>query len=116
MINMFNEKIFFICWLWFSCLSAMNLINFLYWLNLTVRPQQHLGLVNKYVCCHMADAESNELKSDLHSFACDFLRPDGVFLVRKLGYHSGDYVTSQVVLDIFHSYRAAQLQLPAKNT
>jgi len=92
MINMFNEKIFLFLWFWFFLLAGATYASFVYWLFISIVPGRRVNFVGKYLVgiegYKMVDSQS------LRRFVLNFLRHDGVFLLRMTSTHAGELVAA----------------------
>ncbi|KAH7728080.1 inx-13 [Aphelenchoides avenae] len=108
MINMFNEKIFLFFWFWFLFVGILSVLSFLYWFFATVFAGQQRSYIEKYLRCTGAINEfpgSHELQL-VYGFTKNYLRPDGVFLLRLVQTNGGDLLVGEIITTLFNNYRA----------
>jgi apolipoprotein N-acyltransferase len=83
---MFNEKIFLFLWFWYFLLGFSTFASLLYWIAISISPSRQLNFVGKYLVgiegYKMVDSQS------LRRFVFNFLRHDGVFLLRMVRLYS----------------------------
>ncbi|VDP07734.1 unnamed protein product [Soboliphyme baturini] len=94
MINMFNEKIFLFLWFWYILLGISTLGSLLYWLFISSVPGRQINFVGKYLIgiegYKMVDSQS------LRRFVVNFLRQDGVYVLRMTAAHAGELVCCEL--------------------
>ena len=88
-INLFNEKIFMFLWFWFIFLAGATSVNFLRWLFRALYWPGHVQYVRKQI--RVMDATPREAGT-LGKFAENYLRRDGMFIVRLIGLNMGEVV------------------------
>jgi len=88
-INLFNEKIFMFLWFWFIFLAGATSVNFLRWLFRALYWPGHVQYVRKQI--RVMDATPREAGT-LGKFAENYLRRDGMFIVRLIGMNMGEVV------------------------
>ncbi|CAD6194792.1 unnamed protein product [Caenorhabditis auriculariae] len=107
MINMFNEKIFVAMWYWLAIVLVVSLVSFIYWLVTSLGSRTGKQLVNSY----MVKMENNssvarglDRRGLVQQFVVDYLRPDGVFLIRLISKNSGDMVTCSLLSTLWEDF------------
>ncbi|KAE9555963.1 hypothetical protein FO519_000819 [Halicephalobus sp. NKZ332] len=106
MINMFNEKIFIFFWFWFLFVGVLSILSLIYWLLATGIGKWRREFVAKYLRCTSAISE-RESPRDLRlvdGFVKDFLRPDGVFLLRLIQINGGDLLVGEIINALYQKY------------
>ena len=105
-INFFNEKIFLYLWCWFVVLSLMTLIGLvLLFMRIILRCDRR-----RYIESHLAKSGQhydNKKAADhrmLESFVSDYLRSDGVLLVRLIGHNTTKATVSEYVNACYQHY------------
>lgn len=102
MINMFNEKIFLFLWFWYFLLGFSTFASLLYWVAISISPGRQLNFVGKYLVgiegYKMVDSQS------LRRFVFNFLRQDGVFLLRMVATHAGELPCYELAKALWHQY------------
>ena len=98
MINMLNEKIFLFLWWWFLVVAVLTIINFLYWLVISLMPHFGQDFVGRYLQYKGISLRS---RKELENFVDDSLRKDGVTVLRLISDNCGDLVTVDIVYDMW---------------
>lgn len=103
-INIFNEKIFVLLWFWYVCLLILTCCSFLYWLSVFVLPWPNRRFIAQHLeMCDMPyDPEAN--KKDVRRFIDEYLRMDGLFVIRMLTLHTGVIFGTELVQSLWQNY------------
>ncbi|KAL5961552.1 Innexin unc-7 [Taenia solium] len=123
-INMLNEKIYIFLWFWILFLLITSLFSLLLWIIRVTSPFRRYRYIARFLRVCKMDEEARRpieprcRKTKLQSFVDDYLRQDGVFLVRMLAINAGEVLAADVVGLIWQDYRdkkAEDIALPATN-
>ena len=100
-INLFNEKIFLFVWFWFVALALVSIINFFQWL---FRAFYWPGQV-QYVRKQLRAFDTTQREPGiLAKFTENYLRRDGMFIVRLIGMNMGEVVAGEVLCGLWNNY------------
>lgn len=106
-INLFNEKIFIFLWFWFFLIFLLAVYNFLGWCYVLVLKKHRVQYVKKYL--KITDQLQNGFDRKLcHRFADNYLREDGVFVLRVITRNSTDLVTTDLVTQMWRNFQEKQ--------
>uniref|UniRef100_A0A915J2C2 Innexin n=1 Tax=Romanomermis culicivorax TaxID=13658 RepID=A0A915J2C2_ROMCU len=96
-INIFTEKIFILLWLWYSILIVITGVNLVYWTVITFTPRERIRFVSRHL--ELADRiiASADRDEQIREFTLDFIKMDGIFVLRMLNLHAGLMFTSDLV-------------------
>lgn len=95
---MFNEKIYLFLWWWFLIVAIVTILNFFYWLVISIVKSMQLDFVNSYLRVYMDLENQNAVdKRTLERFVDTNLRPDGIFLLRMIAANAGHIVATSLV-------------------
>ena len=104
-VNLFNEKIFLFVWFWLVILVFITVIGFFKWcwnlmfwqgqVNYIKRQLRSMGIVGH---------DSKRQSEEVNKFAKDFLRRDGVFMIRLISNNVGYMVSSEVLEGLWDSF------------
>lgn len=99
---MFNEKIFLFLWFWYFLLSIATVASLLYWIFISIMPGRRIHFVGRYLTgiegYKMVDYQS------LRRFVLNFLKHDGVFLLRMTATHAGDLVCCELAKTLWNDF------------
>ena len=100
-INIFNEKIFVIVWFWFVLVCLLTAYNLMQWTLQSIHWQGQLRYVRRRLRAMDAiHGDSNHLKR----FVQDYLRRDGLFLLRLVSKNAGDLIASELLCGLWENY------------
>lgn len=103
-INVFNEKIYTFLWFWFLFVAAMTIFSLismawsLFAMNRIAYVKHYLRNTDKI---KNSSAESKLVKQFVH----DYLKHDGVMVLRLIGKNSNDLVVSEIISAMWESYK-----------
>ncbi|XP_076456949.1 innexin unc-9-like isoform X2 [Babylonia areolata] len=103
-INLFNEKIFIFIWFWLVFVSTLSAANFLIWVYNMIFHQHRLRYLKKFL--RINDCYKSELDKKMAvKFAEQYLRQDGIFVLRLVGKNANDVLVSELILQLWNHYR-----------
>jgi hypothetical protein len=100
-INLFNEKIFLFVWFWFVGLALVTFVNFFQWLFRALYWPGQVQYVRKQL--RAFDTTQRE-PGILAKFTENYLRRDGMFIVRLIGMNMGEVVAGEVLCGLWNNY------------
>ncbi|CCD69899.1 Innexin-19 [Caenorhabditis elegans] len=123
LINIINEKVFAFLWCWYMILAIITTCSFIYWIANSFIHSEKVDYVMKFIQI----AESSEFKKLqkfekdatverlytviafaphlLDTFVSDFLKSDGVLMLRMISNHAGDMIVVQLVRNLWQEFR-----------
>ena len=111
-INLFNEMIYLIIWFWLVFVAALSVVGILllisrmlYTPDRTVYIEKHLVMDGVY------NPESQRDKVLLKKFVNEYLRLDGVLMLRLVGHNTNKVVVNEFICALFKMFKG----LPAVN-
>lgn len=106
-INMFTEKIFVFLWLWFLFLTICTFANLVFWITTLITPSLRLRFVLKYLELSDAPPDPEKDKKLLRRFVVNFLRPDGIFILRMVSAHAGTIMCTELAYSLWLRFKEA---------
>ncbi|CAH8438570.1 unnamed protein product [Heterobilharzia americana] len=105
-INMLNEKIYIFFWFWICFLIAASIFSLLLWLVRMIIAPRRKDFIKRFLRIKgIRSRTGTEItRADLDEFIDDYLRRDGVFLIRMLAINAGDVITSEIVMALYEHY------------
>lgn len=103
-INMFNEKIFIFLWFWFVFVAVCTCGNFLFWIWRALFLSSRVGYIKKYMKL-LDQIHGEEDKKLVHRFADQYLRDDGVFILRLIARNTNDILLSDIIRKLWNVYK-----------
>lgn len=103
-INLFNEKIFMFIWFWLVAVSVLSTANFLIWAYIMIFRQHRIRYMKKFL--RVNDCYKSELDKRMAVKFCEqYLRQDGIFVLRLVGKNANDVLVSELIVQLWHYYR-----------
>lgn len=103
-INLFIEKIFAALWFWLFLLMIATIINFGKWSYDIFTSARREHFVEKYLII-LGDNNSRKERSLFKKFVQNYLRDDGVFLLRSVGNNSSEIIVMDLIKDLWDTFR-----------
>ncbi|XP_025089066.1 innexin unc-9-like isoform X2 [Pomacea canaliculata] len=105
-INLFLEQLFLIEWLWLLLLLTVTTFSFIVWCFKILQTQTALKFVRRYMrlmnfYCVPATASKS---FSVEEFVTEYLRSDGVFVLRILSVNTNEVVVSELVTELWNRY------------
>ena len=117
-INLFNEKIFIFIWFWLFVVAAMSVYSMFTWLftftsssrmsfiKRYLKVNDRLGYVSHHHSGSTTSSSSHLIDSKiLDAFLYEYLKHDGVFLLRIVKKNSNDIVTGELVCALWDNFK-----------
>lgn len=107
-INLFNEKIFIFIWFWLVFVAALSAINVVIWSYTMIFRQHRIRYLKKFL--RINEVYKSELDKKMAvKFSEQYLRQDGVFVLRLVGKNANDVLVSELILQLWNHYRSKPL-------
>ncbi|BFZ21820.1 hypothetical protein BsWGS_24859 [Bradybaena similaris] len=103
-INLFNEKIFIFLWFWYFLVAVIATVSYLSWLYYVLIGYNRYRYVKKYlkICDNIRNEKDLKFAK---KFADEYLRDDGVFILRVIAKNSSELVVTDIVNSLWVLYR-----------
>jgi hypothetical protein len=112
-INLFNEKIYLFVWFWMVFVAAVTCASLLTWLLRVIFRQDRHRYVKKHL--HLMDKIRRDSdKKQAVKFVEDYLRQDGVFVLRLVGHNTNALTVTEFVCCLWENYQDKSLSLEKK--
>uniref|UniRef100_A0A0N5CI52 Innexin n=1 Tax=Strongyloides papillosus TaxID=174720 RepID=A0A0N5CI52_STREA len=107
-INIFNEKIFILIWLWFSLLLVATTFDTLYWFNVSMFHRDRLRFVLRHLEL-TSDPDKPELfrkekRKQVEHFVKTYIKVDGVLVLRMIALHAGVMYCTEITDALWKRY------------
>lgn len=106
-INLFNEKIFIFIWFWLIFIAILAVYNLFMWIYLVMLNVNKTQYCKKYLKINNALHTSFDKKL-CAKFAENYMRDDGVFVLRVIAKNSTDLVVTDLVKELWELYKNKQ--------
>ncbi|VDP83634.1 unnamed protein product [Echinostoma caproni] len=106
-LNMFLEKIYIFLWFWHCMVGLVTLSSFIMWFYRMGFPNRRVKFIRKYLKIMSVLRDTDKAAS--HKFVENYLRPDGVFLIRLIAINVGDLMAGDLACELWHIYRHKRL-------
>ena len=103
-INLFNEKIYIFIWFWLVLVAVVSCFSFISWLYRSIFKRDRI----KYVRRHLKYAGKIKRETDKtvsHKFSEDYLRQDGVFVMRLVAKNTNDLISTEIVGALWEQFK-----------
>ena len=107
-INLFNEKIFIVLWFWLFLIAVMSWSNYAHWLYWVLVKENRVRYVRKYLKLAGLVHTSTE-KRMCRKFANDYLRDDGVFVLRVVSVNSSELALKDLVVHLWKIFKVSHV-------
>ncbi|CAD6193850.1 unnamed protein product [Caenorhabditis auriculariae] len=117
-INIFNEKIFILLWFWYLALVFFTFGSFMYWMSVSIFG----SLSRRFIIRHL---EMSEISFDsteegavekVRKFIDNYLKSDGVFVIRMMTLQSGVIFGTDLVQELWKNFYGSEQQLKRSNS
>ena len=124
-INLYNQQIFTILWFWYLILTIINIIALGKWIKEFVPKHRRsfilkrLLLLNKYqkLLYNKDDPTLKEtIKSGLKRFNQNYLKCDGVFIIKMISILTSDVVGTTILLELWNRQNITETKIEPKNS
>lgn len=106
-VNMLNEKIYIFFWFWLVVLISASVTSLVLWLIRVVFTPRRKHFIKRFLRIKIAMVRNKPRtvsRADIDEFVDDYLRRDGVFLIRMLALNAGEVITAEIVTELYNDY------------
>ncbi|VUZ38982.1 unnamed protein product [Hymenolepis diminuta] len=112
-VNMLNEKLYIFLWWWILAAAVITSVYLFIWIFRMCLKRREVDYIVKYI--QFAEDAPRYNIEDVDEFVCQFLRSDGMFLIRMVRLNAGDMVTAGVVNILWTRY-LSRVNSPERDT
>ncbi|KAI0979002.1 hypothetical protein GJ496_002979 [Pomphorhynchus laevis] len=108
-INLFNQQVFTLLWFWFATVAIFNLYSLLVWIYRFL-PYSQMRYISRRVSLIKSSSnlaatnDEDGSAKNCKNFVREYLKSDGVFIIRMLCTNAGDYVTTEIIHGLWYYY------------
>uniref|UniRef100_A0AC35G7A2 Innexin n=1 Tax=Panagrolaimus sp. PS1159 TaxID=55785 RepID=A0AC35G7A2_9BILA len=107
-INIFNEKIFILVWLWFTILFVVATFDALYWFSISLFHRDRFRFVLRHLELtsdpDRPDLFRKEKRKQVEHFLKTYLKVDGVLILRMVALHAGVMYCTEITDALWRRY------------
>lgn len=110
-VNLFNEKAYLILWFWLVIVSLINVYSLLHLLWNAFLPSRK-AYVSHHLSAYLHGISANTYlpSSLLHKFVRDYLRQDGVLILRMIHANTNNVIAAEVIGGLWELYKRSNQQ------
>ncbi|CAF4526171.1 unnamed protein product [Rotaria magnacalcarata] len=112
-INVYNEQIFTLLYIWMHFVLVITVYDFLSWLIFLILPRLRYSFLIKRIQTQHSVAT---VRSGMQAFVYDYLQHDGFFIFRLIYANVGDDVTTNILTNLWKNFQRADKSAMAENT
>ncbi|XGW21941.1 hypothetical protein V3C99_004699 [Haemonchus contortus] len=109
-INIFTEKIFLLLWLWYTLLAVISFGSIMSWIFSSLPFDQRKKFIARRLELADVSFKRRNFTVELDEFVRDFVKMDGVFVLRMITIHSGVLICTEVVDTMWDQFLAEQAE------
>ncbi|CAF1364496.1 unnamed protein product [Adineta steineri] len=104
-INVYNEQIFTVLYVWMNIVLAITIYDFLSWLMFLLFPRLRYSFFVQHTRTQQG---VTSIRTNMHSFVYDYLQQDGFFILRLIHSNVGDDITSNILTNLWRNYQSPE--------
>ena len=102
-LNLFNEAIFIFLWWWYVFVGVATVGSLILWLLTSLYiPQQKNFIKSRLIAMDKLKRDSDE---DVGTFVRNFLRRDGLFIIRMVAKNASDLIAAELIGGLWDNYK-----------
>ncbi len=115
-INIFIEKIFIFLWMWYTLLTITTIISLFDWLGSAVIRSRRYEFVSRNLEIADVEFDRDTYKDELEKFVREWIKIDGVFVLRMITIHNGTMFTMELIQTMWLQFQKEKRQARRKST
>ena len=113
-VNLFNEKIYIFLWFWFVAVALVTSVSFIFWTGRVLsKTHQRRYILSRLVAMGKLPEVTLSRDDAILPFVRDFLRRDGVFLIRLVARNASDLIAAEVICGLYDEYKGKEKTIAA---
>ncbi|CAF3164523.1 unnamed protein product [Rotaria socialis] len=112
-INVYNEQIFTLLYIWMHFVLVITVYDFLSWLIFLILPRLRYSFLIKRIQTQHSVAT---VRAGMQAFVYDYLQHDGFFIFRLIYANVGDDVTTNILTNLWKNFQRADKSAMTENT
>ncbi|CAF0950690.1 unnamed protein product [Rotaria sordida] len=112
-INVYNEQIFTVLYIWMNIVLVVTIYNFISWLIFLLFPRLRYSFFTQRI--HMQQSITT-LRTSMHVFVYNYLQYDGFFILRLIHSNIGDDVTSNILTNLWRNFQRSDKPTSVDNS
>ncbi|KAF6772795.1 hypothetical protein AHF37_08670 [Paragonimus kellicotti] len=102
-VNMLNERIYVFLWFWIVLVCTINALSIPTWFLRMSYQKSRTCFIKKYL--KLGEVLTNKDRHMVEKFKRQFLRHDGIFLLRMIALNAGELICSDVVCQLWQIFK-----------
>jgi hypothetical protein len=111
-INIYNEQIFTVLYIWMNFVLIVTIYNFLSWLLFLFSPRLRYSFISQRI---QIQQSLTTVRTGMHAFVYDYLQQDGFFILRLINSNVGDDITSNLLTNLWKNFQRVDKIVTAEN-
>jgi len=111
-INVYNEQIFTVLYIWMNIVLVVTIYNFLSWLIFLFLPRLRYSFISQRI---QIQQSLTTVRTGMHAFVYDYLQQDGFFILRLINSNVGDDITSNLLTNLWKNFQRVDKIVTAEN-
>ena len=103
-INLWTEKVYIFLWFWMILVVGITAMNFIMWLSRAIWQRDRITMITNHLRCG-DQLNDEEAKAMVRPFVTEYLKQDGVFLLRLIGHNSNGITVTEIVVALWTGWR-----------
>jgi len=112
-INVYNEQIFTVLYIWMNLVFAITIYDFLSWLLFLFFPRLRYSFFTQRI---QIQQSLTTVRTGMSAFVYDYLQHDGFFILRLIHSNVGDDVTSDILTNLWKNFQRTDKPSLTENT
>lgn len=108
-INVYNEQVFTVLYLWMNLVLAITIYDFVSWLIFLFLPRLRYSFFSQRI--HIQQSVTT-VRTGMNAFVYDYLQQDGFFILRLVHSNVGDDVTSTILTNLWKNFQRGDKATP----